>query len=59
MLVSESDIPLYDPLTFYQQLMSESKSRVNACPHDRSMAYRWSHEMHVRPCGRVVGCCLL
>ncbi|GAB4813316.1 hypothetical protein N2152v2_000362 [Parachlorella kessleri] len=28
-LLSESDLPLYDPLTFYQQLMSETKSRLN------------------------------
>lgn len=46
-LVSESDIPLYDPLTFYLQLMSESKSRVNACPQApaESMARRWSERM--------------
>ncbi|GAB4817485.1 hypothetical protein N2152v2_004531 [Parachlorella kessleri] len=30
-LVSETDIPLYDPLTTYQQLLSERRSRVNAC----------------------------
>lgn len=42
-------MPLYDPLTFHQQLMSEHRSRVNACPHDRSMAYRWSYEMQVWP----------
>ncbi|PRW05935.1 beta-1,6-N-acetylglucosaminyltransferase enzyme [Chlorella sorokiniana] len=30
-LVSESDIPLYDPLTLYQQLVAEDKSRINVC----------------------------
>lgn len=39
-LVSESDIPLYDPLTFYLQLMSENKSRVNACEGGNSMSHR-------------------
>lgn len=27
-------VPLYHPAMFYQQLMSDSKSRVDACPHD-------------------------
>ena len=30
-LVSDSDVPLYGPLMMYNQLMSEKKSRVNAC----------------------------
>lgn len=30
-LISDSDVPLYDPLTFYQQLMHEPLSRVRAC----------------------------
>ena len=30
-LLSESDIPLYSPLTVYAQLMSEPRSRINAC----------------------------
>ena len=33
MLVSESCVPLYPPALIYQQLMSEPKSRINACPH--------------------------
>ena len=33
MLVSESCIPLYPPTLIYQELMSEPKSRINACPH--------------------------
>ena len=47
-LISESDIPLYDPLTFYLQLMSESRSYVNACPagpHEDLMPRRWSDKM--------------
>lgn len=38
MLLSESCIPLYPPTLTYQQLMSEPKSRVNACPHRVSPA---------------------
>jgi hypothetical protein len=46
LLISESDIPLYDPLTFYMQLMSEEKSRVNACAGGgHTMPYRWSPRM--------------
>ena len=45
-LISESDIPLYDPLTFYTQLMSEEKSRVNACSGGHSdMPWRFSDRM--------------
>ena len=33
-LLSESGIPLYPPQTLYQQLMSETKSRINACNTD-------------------------
>ena len=43
-------MPLYDPLTFYQQLLAEGRSRVRACDrafngmnHDR-----WRDEMAVR-----------
>lgn len=39
-LISESDLPLWDPLTLYQQLMSEPKSRVNACLHGAGMEWR-------------------
>jgi hypothetical protein len=31
-LLSESCIPLYPPSVVYQQLISEPRSRVNACP---------------------------
>jgi hypothetical protein len=48
-LLSESDIPLYDPLTFHQQLLAEDKSRVNLCrgvvPTD---VRRWTFRMAVR-----------
>jgi hypothetical protein len=30
-LVSDSDVPLYGPTLVYNQLLSESKSRINAC----------------------------
>ena len=30
-LMSESDVPLYSPMALYTQMMSESRSRVNAC----------------------------
>lgn len=50
-LVSESDLPLYDPLTFYQQLVSEPKSRVNACVHGARTEQRWTDELKVR--GRI------
>lgn len=30
-LLSEAGIPLYPPDTFYMQLMSEDKSRINSC----------------------------
>ncbi len=33
-LLSESCIPLYPPVTVYQQLMTGSKSRINACHRD-------------------------
>ncbi|KAK9907953.1 hypothetical protein WJX75_000484 [Coccomyxa subellipsoidea] len=45
MLVSESCIPLYPPTLIYQQLMSEPKSRINACPHRHMMPWRWHPKM--------------
>jgi hypothetical protein len=30
-LMSESDVPLYSPMALYTQMMSETRSRVNAC----------------------------
>ena len=46
-LVSESDIPLYDPLTLYSELMSDSLSRINAWPGPGTGADRWSPRMEV------------
>jgi len=41
-LVSESDIPLYDPLTLYRQLMHETKSRVDTTDFAHPLdTYRW------------------
>ena len=34
LLPPRAAVPLYHPAMFYQQLMSESKSRVDACPHE-------------------------
>lgn len=54
--MSESDLPIYDPLTFYQQLLSEERSRVNACPPPANNTYwgsslwRWTPAMGVRAC---------
>jgi hypothetical protein len=49
LLLSESDIPLYDPLTFHQQLTAEGKSRVNACANSAPTDIRrWSWRMAVR-----------
>ena len=53
-LLSESDIPLYDPLTLHQQLMGEGKSRVNACPHAATHDWRWDDSMQARA-GRASG----
>lgn len=46
-LVSESDLPLYDPLTFFWELMSDSMSRLNARPGPGTGADRWSPRMEV------------
>ena len=65
MLLSESDLPLYDPLTFYQQLMSETKSRLNACGYPKEQAYvkssmwRWTPPMQARACCHSYLHCLL
>jgi len=44
-LLSESDIPLYDPFFTYQQLMHMNRSMLNACPSNASLASRWNPEM--------------
>ena len=44
-LISESDIPLWDPLTTYYELMAEQRSRVNAWWHPNMDVDRWSWRM--------------
>jgi hypothetical protein len=46
-LISETDIPIYDPLTVYSQLMAEQRSRINACPGEMTttMPWRWTAGM--------------
>ncbi|KAK9842061.1 hypothetical protein WJX81_006609 [Elliptochloris bilobata] len=39
-LLSESDVPLYPPALVYQQLISEPRSRVNACLQDDMSEWR-------------------
>lgn len=46
-LLSDTDVPLYDPLTFYQQLMHEGKSRVRACRDGHMSIDRWKDAMAV------------
>lgn len=62
-LLSESDIPLYDPLTLHQQLLADAKSRINACWNKRRFEDRWTwrmgspnlHEVHWRKGGQWFG----
>jgi hypothetical protein len=45
-LLSESDLPLYDPLTTHQQLLAQRRSMINACPGGAElMPHRWSPRM--------------
>lgn len=54
MLLSESDVPLYDPLTLYSQLVYENASRINACgPGDHTSSWRWNPAMEVGSLPRV------
>lgn len=47
-LISGSTLPLYDPLTFYQQLMHERGSRLGACGAQRGDGGEgWRDEMQV------------
>jgi hypothetical protein len=48
LLISDSGVPLYDPLTTYQQLMWEDRSRVKACHVGYLSEYRWHPVMAVR-----------
>lgn len=47
LLLSESDIPLYDPLTMWQQLQSERRSRLDTCKHHKTSPWRWDPRMEV------------
>lgn len=47
LLLSESDIPLYDPLTLYQQLQAEAVSRLDTCRHHSTSQWRWDPRMEV------------
>ena len=40
-LLSESGVPLYPPDTLYAQLMSEPRSRINACVRPGVRPYSW------------------
>jgi Core-2/I-Branching enzyme len=44
-LVSEADVPIWDPLTFYHELMAEQRSRVDAWWHPDMDLDRWSWRM--------------
>ncbi|KAL4424080.1 hypothetical protein ABPG75_001381 [Micractinium tetrahymenae] len=47
-MLSESDLPLYSPHVMYLQLMSEHRSRINACNTTRGWDldyYRWVDRM--------------
>lgn len=44
-LISESDIPIWDPLTFYREIMAEPRSHVDAWWHPGMGQQRWSWRM--------------
>ena len=48
LLLSESDIPIYDPLTMYQQLQAEDTSRLDTCIHDAISPWRWHPNMETK-----------
>ncbi len=48
-LVSESDVPIYDPLTLWRQLTAEPRSRVNAWWHPDASATRWTWRFALSP----------
>lgn len=45
MLLSESHIPLWDPLTIYRMSMNEERSFINAWWHDDMNINRWTKKM--------------
>lgn len=44
-LISEADVPIWDPLTFYHELLAERRSRVDAWWHPDMDWGRWSWRM--------------
>jgi hypothetical protein len=44
-LLSESDVPIYDPLTMWQQLQAEQHSRLDTCRHHKTSPWRWDPRM--------------
>lgn len=48
LLLSESDIPIYDPLTMYQQLQAENSSRLDTCVHESTSPWRWHPRMETK-----------
>jgi hypothetical protein len=45
LLLSESDLPLYDPATLWAQLLSERRSRLDTRKHARASPWRWDPRM--------------
>ena len=45
LLVSESDLPIYDPFTLYQQVQAETRSRLDTCRHEKTSPWRWDPRM--------------
>jgi hypothetical protein len=43
LLLSDTGVPLYPPTVVWQQLMGESKSRIDSCSHVRRTP---SHALH-------------
>jgi hypothetical protein len=44
-LLSETHIPLWDPLSLYRVLTNEGRSSINAFPHDNMDTQRWTKRM--------------
>jgi hypothetical protein len=56
-LLSESDLPIWNSLTMYRQLMAGERSRVDAWWHPDLSGGRWSPRMEVRWNSFVNLCC--
>ena len=44
-LISEADVPIWDPLTFYHEIIADPRSRVDAWWHPDMDEERWSWRM--------------